>query len=195
MRFDEYLRELKARLDGDAFVRLLKANLASGHQIQKVSFLPAEPGKPERYRFLLARLGTLSDVDVPAGSEAIERLLAERRLKLASEEEEVQRSALRFRRSLAAWRKAKSYEELRAAVARFSRRAGALASLAESQGGQHLTLDREALLLEEEVARAFDTQIASLHLDSGYDLEAAGAVVDRGLAQFIQSQNPLPGAD
>jgi len=182
--FDDYLRHLKERIEGDGYVRLLKSNLESGHQIQKVTFVPAEDGQPAIYRFLLARLGTLTDVDVPAGTEAIEQLLVDLRLRLETEDDEVKRSALRFGRTL----NVLDVRQLLSGIAYFAARAGALASgqALKDIGYEEPTVSTESLVLAGTVFTAFDEQVKGLVRSGHLDVERAATIVDRGLADFIR---------
>jgi len=187
MGFSEYLEQVRSEAEGDAFFRLLKSNLAAGHRVQQVSFVTAEGNQPARYRFLLARLGTLTTVEVPAGQEAIEHFLAQTRQQLASREDEVQRCHLRLRRSLEAISRVLGNEAARDAALRVSREVGgpesARLALAAAQG----TSSSAVRLAAERLQREFGAQVRELYLERGYPLDEAGRIVDEGLARLIEA--------
>ncbi|SEK93912.1 hypothetical protein SAMN05444354_103120 [Stigmatella aurantiaca] len=187
MGFTEYLDQVKAEAEGDAFFRLLKSQLAAGHRVQKVSFVPAEGGHPPRYRFLLARMGTLSTLDVPAGQEAIEHLLAETHQQLASRDDEVQRCQVRLKQETEALTRLLGRDATREAVASVTRELGGPQSLRLTLPASRTGLSPAARLAAERLRREFDQNVRNLYIERGYPLAEAGHIVDEALARLIEA--------
>jgi hypothetical protein len=184
MGFTEYLEHVRSEVEGDAFFRLLKSHLAAGNRVQKVTFVPAEGRQPPRYRFLLARLGTLTPVDVPAGEWAVERFLVETKQKLASHEDEASRCELLLRRTREAVARVLGAEAAREALRSVSREVGsptsARASMTSAQANQSTT----TRLAAEQLRRELDARVRELYAERGYPLDEAGRIVDEALARL-----------
>jgi hypothetical protein len=187
MGFTEYLEQVRAETEGDAFFRLLKSNLSAGHRVQKVSFVPAEGSQPPRYRFLLARLGTLTTVDVPAGQEAVERFLAETKQKLASREDEVQHCHLRLRRASDALARVLGREAARDAALHLCREVGGPASARVVRASATPGLSSTTRLAMEQLRREFDASVRDLYVERGYPLAETGSIADEALARLIEA--------
>jgi hypothetical protein len=185
MRFTEYLEQVRTETEGDAFFRLLKSHLSAGHRVQKVSFVPAEGSQPPRYRFLLARLGTLTTVDVPAGQEAVEHFLAQTKQQLASHEDEVQRCHLRLRRSVEALSRVLGGEAAREAVLSVSREVGGPESTRFAQASARGSSSNTTRLAAERLRHDFDLSVRDLYVERGYPLTEAGRIADEALARLI----------
>jgi hypothetical protein len=187
MGFAEYLEQVRNEAEGDAFFRLLKSHLAAGNRVQKVSFVPPEGSQPARYRFLLARLGTLTTVDVPAGQEAVEHFLAQTRQQLGSREDEVLRCHLLLRRSLEGIARILGGEAAMEAALRVSHEVGGPESARLAQATARGTVSGAARLAAERLRRDFDALVRELYLERGYPLEEAGRTVDEGLTRLIEA--------
>jgi hypothetical protein len=187
MGFTEYLEQVRTEAEGDAFFRLLKSHLAAGHRVQKVAFAPAEGNQPPRYRFLLARLGTLTTVEVPAGQEAVEHFLAQTKQQLASREDEVQRCHLRLRRALETLSRVLGSEAAKDAALSVSREVGGPESARFALTAARGTPSSATRLAAERLRREFDANVRELYLEHGYPLEEAGRMVDEGLARLIEA--------
>ncbi len=185
MGFAEYLEQIRAEVEGDAFFRLLKSNLAAGHRVQKVSFVSAEGQQPPRYRFLLARLGTLTTVDVPAGHEAVEHFLAETKQKLASRDDEVQRCHLLLRRAFEAVAKVLGRDVARAAMLHLGREVGGPEASRAVQASSSPGLSSTTRLATEQLRREFNASVRDLYAERGYPLAEAGSIADEALARLI----------
>jgi hypothetical protein len=185
MGLSEYLEQVRAEVEGDAFFRLLKSQLAAGHRVQKVSFVPAEGRQPPRYRFLLARLGTLTNVDVPAGELAVERFLAETKQKLASHEDEVQRCVLRLQRAGQAVARVLGNEAGREALRRLAREMGGPQSGRAAQSGVYGNESSATRLASEHLRQELDATVRDLYAERGYSMEETGRIVDEALARLI----------
>jgi hypothetical protein len=187
MGLTEYLEQVRAGVEGDAFFRLLKSHLAAGHRVQQVSFVRAEGRQPPRYRFLLARLGTLTTVEVPAGEPAVERLLAETKQKLASREEEVQRCELRLRRALEPVARILGADMAREALLAVSREVGGPASAHAPKPVAHASPSSATRLAAEQLRRELGECMRSLYADLGYPLDESGRIADEALARLIEA--------
>ena len=187
MGFTDYLEQVRAEVEGDAFFRLLKSNLAAGHRVQKVSFVPAEGQQPPRYRFLLARMGALTTVDVPAGQEAVERFLAETRQKLSSREDEVLRCHLRLHRAVDALAKVLGKDAVREAVLHLGRDLGGPASSRLVANSVFPGLSSTTRLATAQLRHAFDAHVRDLYAERGYPLQEAGSIADEALAKLIEA--------
>jgi hypothetical protein len=188
MGLAEYLEQVRSEVEGDAFFRLLKSHLAAGHRVQKVSFVPAEGKQPSRYRFLLARLGTLTTVDVPAGELAVERLLAETRQKLASREDEVRRCEFRLHRTMAAVAQMLGGTNAREALLRVSRlMGGAQATQAVAKAPPRTNESSTTRLAMRQLRQEVDALLLDLFAERGYSLEEAGGIMDEALMRLIEA--------
>jgi hypothetical protein len=188
MGLAEYLEQVRSEVAGDAFFRLLKSHLAAGHRVQKVSFVPAEGKHPSRYRFLLARLGTLTTVDVPAGELAVERLLAETRQKLASREDEVGRCEFRLRRTMEAVAQMLGGTTTREALLRVSRlMGGAQATQAVAKAPPRTNESSTTRLAMRQLRQEVDALLLDLFAERGYSLDEAGSIMDEALARLIEA--------
>lgn len=187
MGFNEYLDQVRAEAEGDAFFRLLKSHLAAGHRVQNVSFVPAEGNQPPRYRFLLARLGTLTTVDVPAGQEAVEHLLTQTKQQLASREDEVQRCHLHLSRSVEALSRILGSEAAKEAALNVSREVGGPESTRSAMTSVRSSSSSTARLAAERLRHDFDLCVRDLYVERGYPLVEAGRIVDEALARLIEA--------
>jgi hypothetical protein len=186
MGLAEYLEQVRSEVEGDAFFRLLKSHLAAGNRVQKVSFVPSEGKQPPRYRFLLARLGTLTTVDVPAGELAVERLLAETRQKLASREDEVRRCELRLHRTMEAVAQVLGRAHAREALLRVSRlMGGPQAAQAVAKAPPHTNESSTTRLALRHLRQEIDALLLDLFAERGYSLDEAGGIMDEALARLI----------
>jgi hypothetical protein len=187
MEFTEYLDQVRTEAEGDAFFRLLKSHLSAGHRVQKVSFVPSEGKQPPRYRFLLARLGTLTTVDVPAGQEAVEHFLVQTKQQLASRDDEVQRCHLRLRQVVHEISRVVGNEAAKEAALSVSREVGgpesARLAMTLARGSPNTTTRLAAELLR----RAFDANVRDLYTERGYPLMEAGRITDEALARLIEA--------
>lgn len=182
MEFAEYLSHLRSEVDGDAFFRLLKSQLKAGHRVQRVTFVPAEGKQPPRYRFLLARLGTLTTVDVPAGGWAVERFLVETRQKLDSYEDEVRRCELLLRRAVEAVARVLGKDAAQQALLSVSRQVGAGASASPPRVSVNLTTSTK--LATEQLRRELDATARELYAERDHPLDEAGRIVNETLARL-----------
>ncbi|HYH97575.1 hypothetical protein [Hyalangium sp.] len=187
MGFTEYLEQVRTETEGDAFFRLLKSHLSAGHRVQKVSFVPAEGNQPPRYRFLLARLGTLTTVDVPAGQEAVEHFLAQTKQQLASREDEVQRCYLRLRRVVEDLSRVLGSEAGKDAAVSVSRDVGGPESTRFATAATRTTASTASRLAADRLRSAFDANIRDLYVERGYPLMEAGRIADEALARLIEA--------
>ena len=187
MGFTEYLEQVRTETEGDAFFRLLKSHLSAGHRVQKVSFVPAEGSQPPRYRFLLARLGTLTTVDVPAGQEAVEHFLAQTKQQLASREDEVQRCSLRLRQAIEELSRVLGREAAKDAALRVSREVGGPESARFSAASTQISSSSATRLAAEHLRREFDANVRDLYVERGYPLVEAGRIADEALARLIEA--------
>ncbi len=187
MGFTEYLEQVRTETEGDAFFRLLKSHLASGHRVQKVSFVPAEGSQPPRYRFLLARLGTLTTVDVPAGQEAVEHFLAQTKQQLASRDDEVRRCHLRLHRAVEELSRVLGRETARDAALSVSREVGGPESARFAASATRGSSSSATRLATEQLRRAFDANVRDLYVERGYPLAEAGSIADEALARLIEA--------
>ncbi len=187
MGFTDYLEQVRAEVEGDAFFRLLKSNLAAGHRVQKVSYVPAEGQQPPRYRFLLARLGTLTTVDVPAGQEAVERFLVETRQKLASRDDEVLRCQLRLRRAVDALTKVLGKEAVREAVLHLGWDLGGPTASRMATTSARPGLSSMTRLATAQLRHEFDANVRDLYAERGYPLQESGSIADEALAKLIEA--------
>ncbi|MGZ3461842.1 MAG: hypothetical protein ACXU86_25395 [Archangium sp.] len=185
MGFTEYLEQVRSEVEGDAFFRLLKSHLSAGNRVQKVNFVPAEGRQPPRYRFLLARLGTLTTVDVPAGGLAVERLLAETKQKLASREDEVRRCELRLRRAMEAVAQVLGRETARDALVRVSSLVGSPQSAQAARHSPHTNESSTTRLAMRHLRQELDALLLDLFAERGYPLNEAGSIMDEALARLI----------
>ncbi len=187
MGFTEYLEQVRTEAEGDAFFRLLKSHLAAGHRVQKVSFVPAEGNQPPRYRFVLARLGALSTVDVPAGQEAVEHFLAQAKQQLATREDEVQRCHLHLSRSVEALSRVLGTEAAKEAALNVSREVGGPESTRSAMASVRSSLSSTARLAAEKLRHDFDSCVRDLYVERGYPLVEAGRIADEALARLIEA--------
>jgi hypothetical protein len=187
MGFTEYLEQVRKETEGDAFFRLLKSHLAAGSRVQKVSFVPAEGSQPARYRFLLARLGTLSTVDVPAGQEAVERFLAETKQQLASWEDEVRRCLLRLGQVSEALAQVLGSEAAREAVRSLAREVGGPESLRAVAASPRGNVSGTTRLATDSLRHELEVLLKDLYAERGYPLTEAGRTVDAALARLIEA--------
>lgn len=188
MGLAEYLEQVRSEVQGDAFFRLLKSHLSAGNRVQKVSFVPAEGKHPPRYRFLLARLGTLTTVDVPAGELAVERLLSETRQKLASREDEVLRCEFRLHRTMDAVAQMLGRPHAREALLRVSRLMGApLAAQAVAKAPPQMNESITTRLAMRQLRQEVDALLLDLFAERGYSLDEAGGILDEALARLIEA--------
>ncbi|WP_224368678.1 hypothetical protein [Hyalangium versicolor] len=187
MGFTEYLEQVRTETEGDAFFRLLKSHLSSGHKVQKVSFVPAEGPQPPRYRFLLARLGTLTTMEVPAGQEAVEHFLSQTKQQLASREDEVQRCYLRLHRAIEALSRVLGREAARDAARNVSREVGGPESARFTTTAPQVSSSSAARLAAEHLRRDFDANVRDLYVERGYPLVEAGRIADEALARLIEA--------
>jgi hypothetical protein len=187
MGFNEYLEQVRAEAEGDAFFRLLKSHLAAGHRVQKVSFVPAEGNQPPRYRFVLARLGAISTVDVPAGQEAVEHFLAQTKQQLASREDEVHRCHLHLSRAVEALSRVLGNEAAKEAVLNVSREVGGPESSRSAMASARSSLSSTVRLAAERLRHDFDSCVRDLYVERGYPLVEAGRIADEALARLIEA--------
>jgi hypothetical protein len=187
MGFSEYLDQVKAEAEGDPYFRLLKSQLGVGHRVQKVSFVPAEGGQPPRYRFLLARLGTLSTLDVPAGQEAVEHFLAETHQQLASRDDEVLRCHLRLKQEIESLARLVGRETTKEAIASVTREVRGPQSLRHPLPASRTGLSSAARLAAERLRREFGQNVRNLYIERGYLLTDAGLIADEALARIIEA--------
>lgn len=185
MGFTEYLEQVRTETEGDAFFRLLRSHLGAGHKVQKVSFVPAEGNQPPRYRFLLARLGALTTVDVPAGQEAVEHFLAQTKQQLASREDEVQRCQLRLYRAVEELSRVLGREAAKDAALSVSREVGGPESARFAAAAARVGSSSAARLAAEHLRRDFDANVRDLYVERGYPLAEAGRIADEALARLI----------
>jgi hypothetical protein len=185
MGLSEYLEKVRAVVEGDAFFRLLKSQLAAGHRVQKVSFVPAEGRQPPRYRFLLARLGTLTTVEVPAGELAVERFLAETKQKLATREDEVQRCVLRLQRAEQAVARVLGNEAAREALRRLARAMGSPEAARATLSAPGSNESSATRLASENLRQELDATVRDLYAERGYSLEETGSIMDEALASLL----------
>jgi hypothetical protein len=187
MGFTEYLEQVRTETEGDAFFRLLKSHLSAGHRVQKVSFVPAEGNQPARYQFLLARLGTLTTVDVPAGQEAVEHFLAQTKQQLASREDEVQRCHLLLRRAAEALSRVLGSAAAKEAALDVSRAVGGPESARFAMAAPRSSSSTTTRLAAEQLRREFDDYVRNLYVERGYPLAEAGRIADEALARLIEA--------
>lgn len=163
MGFTEYLEQVRTDTEGDAFFRLFKSHLSAGHRVQQVSFIPSEGAQPARYQFLLARLGTLMTVEVPAGQEAVERFLAETKQQLASREDEVRRCHLLLRQSQEGLSRVLGSEAAKEAALSVSREVSGPESARFATNAARGTASTTARLAAERLKHAFDLCVRNLY--------------------------------
>jgi hypothetical protein len=187
MGLTEYLEQVRTEAEGDAFFRLLKSQLSAGHRVQKVSFVPAEGNQPPRYRFLLARLGALTTVDVPAGQEAVEHFLAQTKQQLASREDEVQRCHLRLHRAVEDISRMLGSEAAKDAAQSAAREVGGPESARLATAATRGTSSSATRLATERLRREFDANVRDLYVERGYPLTEAGRIADEALAKLIEA--------
>lgn len=187
MGFTEYLEQVRTEAEGDAFFRLLKSHLSAGHRVQKVSFVPSEGNQPPRYRFLLARLGTLTTVDVPAGQEAVEHFLAQTKQQLASREDEVQRCRLRLRQAVDEIARVLGKEAAKEAALSMSREVGGPESTRFAMAAARSSPSGATRLAAELLRREFDANVRDLYTERSYPLVEAGRITDEALARLIEA--------
>jgi hypothetical protein len=185
MGFTEYLEQVRSEVEGDAFFRLLKSHLAAGNRVQKVSFVSAQGRQPPRYRFLLARLGTLTTVDVPAGELAVERLLAETKQKLASREDEVKRCEFRLHQALEAVAQVLGGETARDALLRVSLLVGSPQSARTTRHAPRTNESSTTRLAMRHLRQEVDALLLDLFAERGYSLDETGSIMDEALARLI----------
>lgn len=188
MGFTEYLEQVRTETEGDAFFRLLKSHLSAGHRVQKVSFVPAEGNQPPRYRFLLARLGTLTTVDVPAGQEAVEHFLTQTKQQLASRDDEVQRCTLRLRQAIEELARVLGREAAKDAALSVSRELGGPESARFATAPTLASSSSATRLATEHLQREFDANVRDLYVERGYPLAEAGRIADEALARLIEAE-------
>lgn len=187
MEFTAYLEQVRAEAEGDAFFRLLKSHLSAGHRVQKVSFVPAEANQPPRYRFLLARLGTLTTVEVPAGQEAIEHFLVQTKQQLASRGDEVQRCHVLLRRTAQELARVLGDEAVKDAALSVSREVGGPESARFAMTTAPGSPTHATRLAAERLRHEFDSHVRDLYVERGYPLAEAGRIVDEALARLIEA--------
>ncbi len=121
----------------------------------------AEGTQPPRYRFLLARLGTLTTVDVPAGQGGRRALPGSDRQQLGSREDEVQRCHLLLRRSLEGLARVLGGEAAREAALSVSREVGGPESTRLAQATARGTVSGATRWAAERLRRDFDARYGS----------------------------------
>jgi hypothetical protein len=149
-----------------------------------VTFAPAEGRQPARYRFLLARLGTLTTVEVPAGELAVERFLAETGQKLASREDEVRRCELRLHRAVERVAKVLGGDVSRAALLRVSRQMGGPRSAGAGTAQPSAPESSTVRLATGQLRQELDALLLDSFAERGYPLEEAGGILDEALARL-----------
>jgi hypothetical protein len=180
-----FLERLRDELEGDGFLRALRADLAAGHEIQRVTFQRATAERDAQYVFLLSRLGTLTTHEVGAGSLAVDNLLTRRRQRLASIADETLRAAFQLDR---ACRLFSSWGTTPRTVA--------LKALAAEVGGPHSTPMANVFSdeptnsrLSESVQLALQSKVrelvTNLTLDLRYRYDEAATIIDDALATLI----------
>ena len=187
MRFTEYLEQVRTETEGDAFFRLLKSHLSARAPRAEGVLVPAEGTQPPRYRFLLARLGTLTAVDVPAGQEAVEHFLAQTKQQLASREEEVQRCSLRLRLVIEELSRVLGREAAKDAALSVSREVGGPESARFAMAATRVSSSSATRLAAEQLRREFDANVRNLYVERGYPLMEAGHIADEALARLIEA--------
>ena len=186
MTFPEYLEQRKAEAEGNPYFRLLQSNLTSGHAIQRVR-LEAANGSA-RYVFVLARLGTLTEVEVPVGGPAVERFLFETGLKMNSREEEMLRCALHLKRRMEPLAATLGAAAGKAALHTVVRELGAPRSAKAVLDASNGTPSPPAARLAAEVLRAaIDGYLGSLFIELHYPVKDAGEILDLALESLVKA--------
>jgi hypothetical protein len=190
MTYAEHVQQVRAAVEGDPYFQLLVSKLASGHVIKSVSVLPPAPGDLLRwYRFVLIRLGALTQLDVPAGQEAVEHLLSQMGIRMASPPDEMHRCQVRLRRALAPLLQVAGPDLVRAALRGFVERAQPPVALALARKVWPVVsvTGPQVEVLVRALAWAFNGELARLNTEASYPWEEAALFADAGLAGLIAS--------
>ena len=182
------LRPIQQELEGDGFFRVLVADLDAGHDIQQVTFESSSPEKSPHYSFLIARLGVPTRREAAAGGLAVESLLARRRQRMETLENEALRVGFLLRCACDPLARGDSPAGRRAMAIVAARVGGPRCRRTMVQPGESEFADQgmaEPIVLV--LHQALRRLVARLTLDLRYRYEDAAAIIDDALAGLVST--------